>query len=244
MKYATQEISEGRFEYTPEISNDELGALSYSFREMAERLKRLESLHLDANPLTRLPGGRAIEDVLQNRLDAKGPLAFCLLDMDNFKAFNDHYGYASGSELIKETARVIEKSVRSYGAPDDFIGHIGGDDFVLITSPERSLVICNEVIQGFDSMAPLHYTEEDRGRGYIISKNRQGDEVQFPLMTLSIAVVTNLHRRLTNTVEVGEIAAELKEYAKLIPGSVYVVDKRRKDEAPAVSVALDLMTRG
>lgn len=152
-----------------------------------------------------------------------------MLDLDNFKAFNDRYGYAMGSEVIKATARIIEEVVSKNGTVGDFIGHIGGDDFVVITSPERYTNICKGVIEAFDKTIPDFYDNEDRTRGNFIGKTRQGHVVTFPLMTISIAVVTNNDRKLAYIAEVGEIAAELKDYAKSLPGSTYVVDKRRKD---------------
>lgn len=230
LKLATQQISEGRFDYKHNALNqDELGELSSAFDEMAKRLKRLEEMYLDASPLTRLPGGIAIENILQKRLDAGMPLAFCVLDLDNFKAFNDRYGYAKGSEVIKATAGIIEEVISKNGTEGDFIGHIGGDDFVVISTPDRYTNICKKIIETFDKTIPDFYDNEDRARGSFIGKTRQGQEVSFPLMTISIAVVTNKDRKLTNIVEVGEIAAELKDYAKSLPGSTYVVDKRGED---------------
>jgi GGDEF domain-containing protein/CHASE3 domain sensor protein len=230
LKFATQEISEGRFEYHPTIRNrDELGDLSVAFGEMAKRLKRLEEMYLDASPLTRLPGGIAIENILTKRLNSGTPLAFCLVDMDDFKAFNDHYGYARSSELIKALARIIEAAAAEIGDEEDFVGHIGGDDFVIITSPERYPQLCGKVIEGFDEMIREFYDPGDLAQGYIIAKNRQGQVMKFPIMTISIAVVTNQTCELNNPIQVGEMAAELKEYAKSIPGSVYVVDKPRRE---------------
>ncbi len=228
LKHATNEISEGNFDYSPDISNkDELGELANAFMEMGKRLKRLEEMYLDTEPLTRLPGVVAIENVLKKRLELRVPLAFCLVDMDNFKSFSDRYGYARGSEVIKETGRIVEEAVTKHGGEDDFVGHIGGDDFVVITTPDRYAEICRAIIKSFDRKIPEFYDKEDRERGYIISKNRQGKTMSFPITTISIAVITNTMRELTNPVEIGELAAELKEYAKSLHGSIYVVDKRR-----------------
>lgn len=231
LKVATQKISEGKFDHNiPEVKNqDELGDLSHAFNIMTQRLKRLEEMYLDASPLTRLPGSIAIENVLKKRMEEDNPLAFCLIDMDNFKAFNDRYGYARGSELIKATAKIVEKSVAENGISDDFVGHIGGDDFVLITIPDQFRKTCSSIIEAFDKKIHEFYDSDDLNKGYIIGKTRQGQKAEFPIMTISIAVVTNLQKKLTSTVEVGELAAELKEYAKSIAGSVYVVDRRRRD---------------
>jgi GGDEF domain-containing protein/CHASE3 domain sensor protein len=230
LKHATKEISEGKFEYTSDLGrHDELGELSFAFGEMAGRLKRLETMYLDASPLTRLPGSVAIDNVLRKRISTGAPLAFCLIDMDNFKAFSDHYGYARGSELIKATAKMLESVITELGMEEDFLGHIGGDDFVIITVPDRFPKLANAIIERFDNLIGGFYNDEDRVLGYIVANNRQGQEMNFPLMTISIAVVTNQYRELIDPLQVGEIVAELKEYAKSIPGSVYVVDKRRKE---------------
>jgi diguanylate cyclase (GGDEF)-like protein len=240
LKHATEQISKGKFDVTPEVkTRDELGELSGSFGEMARRLKRLEEMYLDANPLTKLPGGVTIQNILQKRIEAKGPLAFCLVDLDNFKAYNDRYGYARGSEFILATAQIIKDVVEEKGTEDDFFGHIGGDDFVLITVPERFRELCNLIIEQFDEKVLKHYDEEDKKRGFIIGKSRQGTVMEFPITTLSIAVVTNEKKPLLNHIQVGEVAAELKEYAKSLPGSHYVVDQRRdgfrkKEEKPKV----------
>ncbi|HEY6011425.1 MAG TPA: GGDEF domain-containing protein, partial [Nitrospirota bacterium] len=180
-----------------------------------------------ASPLTRLPGGIAIENILKRRIDSGKPIAFCVIDLDNFKAFNDQYGYAHGNKVIKEAARIIETVVKAKGSPDDFVGHVGGDDFVAITTPAYMRLVCSEIIRTFDGTIRQFYNDRDRRNGFIIGKNRQGQEVQFPLMTISIAIVTNEQHIFKDPLQVSEIAAELKDYAKTIPQSVYVVDKRR-----------------
>lgn len=230
LKSAIVKFSEGKFEYIHRIkSSDEFGVLSAAFNEMSKRLKQLEEMYLDASPLTHLPGGIAIENVLKKRISAGVPLAFCLLDIDNFKSFNDKYGYARGSEVIKELGNIIEDVVKQHGRDDDFIGHIGGDDFVIITTPESYPALCGEIIERFDRGVVDFYDEEDRKRGFIIGKTRQGQVAKFPILSLSIVVVTNKHRKLTSPIQVGEIAAELKEYAKSIPGSTFIVDKRTSE---------------
>jgi GGDEF domain-containing protein len=228
LKMSTKEISEGKFDGLPAVQSwDELGDLSNAFREMAIRLKHLEELNLDANPLTRLPGGVAIEEKLKARLKEGGPLAFCLADLRYFKAFNDRYGYARGNEVILATAEILRQAVREQGGEEDFIGHIGGDDFILITLPGRYERICGAVVSAFDQRILHFYDPEDQKRGSIQGTTRRGEEVSFPIMTLSIAVVTNEHRRLKNYIQVGEIAAEMKNFAKSFAKSTWVVDKRR-----------------
>ncbi len=225
---ATEEISEGKFDFLPAISNkDELGDLAQAFIKMAKRLKSLEEMYLDASPLTRLPGGVAIENMLKKLIEANKLFAFCLLDIDNFKSFNDHYGYAQGNVMIQNTAATIEDLAAEHGSPDDFVGHIGGDDFAIITTPDKFKKICQSIIEKFDEQVPTFYSEKDRRQGFIAGKNRQGEQINFPLASISIAVVTNQDRIIRNHIEVGEIAAEVKEVAKSIPGSSMVTDNRQ-----------------
>jgi len=230
---STREISGGKFDHISEVrSQDELGDLSQAFQKMAQRLKRLEEMNLDANPLTHLPGSVAIENVLNKRLKEETPLAFCLLDLSHFKAFNDRYGYARGNDVIRAMARIVTEAVKTQGNGETFVGHIGGDDFVVITLLERYEKICLGVIDSFDKMVPDFYDLEDRQRGYIQGETRQGQSVSFPIMTLAIAVVTNQHHPLQNHVQVGEVAAELKTFAKSFRHSTFVVDRRKDGVSP------------
>jgi diguanylate cyclase (GGDEF)-like protein len=228
LKLSTWEISRGKFDHLPEVRNqDEFGDLSQAIQKMSQRLKRLEEMYLDANPLTRLPGSVAIENVLNKRLKEETPLAFCQLDLSHFKAFNDRYGYARGNEVIQATAKIVTEGVKAQEEEGAFVGHIGGDDFVMITSPENCEKVCLAIIHSFDKIVLDFYDLEDRQRGYIQGETRQGQKVSFPIMTLAIAVVTNQQRKLQNHVQVGEIAAEMKKYAKSFSHSIYVVDRRK-----------------
>ncbi len=200
-------------------------------KELIARIKMIISRmqrDLDANPLSRLPGNISIMSELQNRITSEKPFAVCYIDLDKFKSYNDKYGFEHGDDVIKETARVIISSVSQTGAQDDFIGHIGGDDFVVITTPERMDNLCTEIIKEFDGTAPKFYNQEDRCKGFIVSKDRQGNPQEVPLMSVSIGVVTNESRKITHVAQVGEIGAELKSAAKKIGKSNYVVDKRAK----------------
>jgi len=153
-----------------------------------------------------------------------------LLDLAHFKSFNDQYGYARGNEVIMATARTITAVIGKHGNQQDFIGHIGGDDFVIITLPEAYEKICTTIIDAFDKMILDFYDPEDRKRGYILGETRQGKKISFPIMTVSIAVVTNQQRKLKSHIQVGEIAAELKTYAKSFSKSTYVIDRRRNSD--------------
>ena len=228
LKTAAGHVAEGDFEYSSRLhAEDEIGELDRAFDSMRMRLKKLEEMYRDASPLTRLPGGIAIEQDIQRRLDRNEPIAVCVMDIDNFKSVNDRYGYSHGNEVIIETARIVEHAAKTHGTPSDFVGHIGGDDFVAVTSPERMFLVCDEIIAQFDRKAPQYYSDLDRQNGYISGKSRQGVEMKFPLMTISIAVVTNLQRKFNSPLEISAVAIELKEYAKTFPRSLYVVDKRK-----------------
>jgi diguanylate cyclase (GGDEF)-like protein len=234
LKLATSMIAKGKFYYKPKIKNkDELGDLSTAFVSMARKLKSLEQKNLDTSPLTRLPGGVFIEKKLNHRIALNQPIAFCLLDIDHFKSFNDCYGYAKGNELIKTTAAIIRKAVITFGSTNDFIGHIGGDDFVVITTPSHHERICRSIVKTFDTAIPKFYMAEDRRRGFILGQNRQGQKVSFPLASISIAVVTNVHRKVVNYIQYGEISAEVKKRAKAVAGSNYLVDQREEPDHSA-----------
>jgi len=228
LKLSTREISEGKFDHLPEVRNqDELGDLSQAIHKMAQRLKHLEEMSLDANPLTHLPGSIAIENALNQRLKEETSLAFCQLDLSHFKAFNDRYGYARGNEVIQATAKIVTEVVRDRGNKESFVGHIGGDDFVVITSAERYEKICLAIIDAFNRMVLDFYDLEDRQQGCIQGETRQGQKVSFPIMTLAIAVVTNQFYKLKSHIQIGEIAAELKTYAKSFSHSALVTNRRK-----------------
>jgi GGDEF domain-containing protein len=228
LKLSTRQISESKFNEVRYLeSGDEFGEVSRSIAEMARKIEHLEKLYIATNPLSLLPGGLAIDDTIGLRLDSGRSTAVCVIDLDNFKVFNDRYGYAKGNEVIQATAAIITSAVKERGAADDFIGHIGGDDFLVVTEPERYEEICKTIIKRFDEQIPLLYDSEDRQRGAIVGKNRQGAEVVYPLMTISIAVVTDRDGSIKKPHILSKRAAELKEYVKSLAGSVYVVDKRQ-----------------
>jgi len=223
LKKATGLIAEGKFDYDLKVQrHDEIGSLADAFEVMTERLKVLEALHLDASPLTGLPGNLAIEKEIERRLTEKKSFSLCHVDLDNFKPFADKYGYAWGSEVIKEVARILTDEMKITDREGDFIGHIGGDDFVIISEPRRADTFCSLLINEFDRHIMKFYSEKDRQKGFIVGKDRQGIQQTFPLMTMSIAMVTDDGTRYKNPLDMAKKAAELKEYAKTLPGSNYV----------------------
>jgi diguanylate cyclase (GGDEF)-like protein len=200
-------------------------------QELLARVKaKIRRVEVDSSlsPLTRLPGNLAIEAELRRRIDVNAPFAVLYLDLDNFKAFNDVYGFTHGDEAIQLVASTAVDVIRRRGTPEDFIGHIGGDDFIIVTLPERSEEIAREIIDMFDRDIRKLYNAQDLRQGYIETRDRRGSLNRFPIMSLSVAIVSNEQRPLENYAQIGEAAAELKRYAKSIGGSVYVKDKRKK----------------
>ena len=190
-----------------------------------ELVLRRAARDVNVHPTTRLPGTGQIERDFAARMATGKRFAVCYADLDHFKEFNDRYGYNLGDSVIYLTSRILRDVVRSM-APGGFVGHIGGDDFIFNVPLDRLESVCDEVIQLFDELIPYQYTVEDRRAGYFLGKDRRGTVHRIPLMTLSIGVVTNLIQKFSHTAQVSELAAEMKTYAKTLPGSVYVVDRR------------------
>jgi diguanylate cyclase (GGDEF)-like protein len=226
----------GKGEVSDKIDGIDAGADDYVVKpfEPKELLARIRMVlrrtqrDLEANPLTRLPGNVAILNELSNCIDKKSPFAVCYVDLDKFKAYNDKYGFEHGDEVIRETARILLGAAKEYGNPDDFVGHIGGDDFVIITTPDVSDKICDKIIHDFDQISPSFYSQEDRENGFIIGYDRQSKIHKILLLSVSIGVVTNEMREITHVAQIGEIGAELKKLAKSMEKSNYVKDKRQK----------------
>ena len=181
-----------------------------------------------ASPLTGLPGNLTINDELKRRLSANEPFGMLQIDIDHFKSFNDHYGYTHGDEVIRLLARILAETAQANGRVQDFVGHIGGDDFVLVTDPERGEEAATEVIDRFNAAVPKLYAAEDRERGYIEVPNRRHVPERFPLMSLTIALIRTDRMPVTHLAELVDIAQELKEHGKGIPGSVVVGERRAR----------------
>ncbi|AUG58759.1 GGDEF domain-containing response regulator [Acetivibrio saccincola] len=213
-----------------ELGADDYIIKPFNSRELVSRvrntLKRIDRNRL-ANPLTGLRGNIEIQVEINQRIAKKEVFAVIYGDLDNFKSYNDVYGFASGDRAIKLTADVLIDATNTFGNSRDFIGHIGGDDFVIITTPDKVDAICENIIKTFDIKIKELYCKEDVDRGYIVTSNRQGQIMKFPLVSISLSVVTNEERELISHLQIAEIAAELKKKAKAMQGSVYVKDRRR-----------------
>jgi len=196
-------------------------------RTRIEIALRRSQFSLYANPLTGLPGGRVIEEVIKEKLAKGADFSVEYLDIDNFKYFNDVYGYRTGDNVIMQTAYMLYNTISKFGNSDDFIAHIGGDDFVFITTPDKYETICQNFIFLFDKIIPFHYSEQDRKKGFIIARDRARKLKKIPLMSVSIAVV-NVKKdfEIKNIVQINERIAEIKKYLKTMAGSIYMADRR------------------
>ena len=212
-----------------EAGADDFIAKPFSPQEMLARVRaKVRRANVDSSlqPLTRLPGNIAIEHEVRSRFEQRSPWAVIYADIDNFKAYNDAYGFARGDEAIKLVATTMGETIKHVGDETDFLGHIGGDDFIIVTVPERAESLARAVAANFDRDVPRVYDAVDRNRGWIASRDRRGAATRFPLMSLSLAIVTNA-KRVTSYQNIGEVAAELKSYAKRQTGSFVAMDKRR-----------------
>lgn len=183
---------------------------------------------LDLNPLTALPGARSTVLRIERAIRNKAPFAVCSLDLASMSAFNSAYGDARGDEIIIRLANIIQETLKFQGAPDDFLGHLGGDDFILVTRSDAAEAIAEAVIHNFDAVVPSFYDAADREQGYLVQRNKEGVLTQYPIMSVSIAVVQNDRSPKYEMSKISKIAGELKKYMKALPGSCYIQYQRRK----------------
>ncbi|HET7110963.1 MAG TPA: diguanylate cyclase [Gemmatimonadales bacterium] len=229
------------------ISNHEPAAVEAWFRagadevltslfSVAEQEARISAMSLrterdvSVHPSTRLPGTTEIEREIRRRLDGAGEFAVCYADLDHFKEFNDRYSYYDGDRVIYLLSRILHDVVKGMTGRQGFVGHIGGDDFIFVIPGSEIHGVCTEVLSVFDTLIPLQYNEQDRRAGYFFGKDRRGQLHRVPLMTLSIGIVTNRHRQFAHPAQVSELATEMKSYAKTLPGSIFVVDRRQSGD--------------
>lgn len=198
-----------------------------------ERRARLEALlvrsqrDVSVHPSTRLPGAPEIDREIRRRLESAQDFAVCYADLDHFKEYNDRYSYYDGDRVIYMLSRILHDVVKGLLRGRGFVGHIGGDDFIFIIPACDVSLVCTEILSVFDTLVPYQYNDQDRRAGYFFGKDRRGQLHRVPLMTLSVGIVTNRNRTFAHPAEVSELATEMKSYAKTLPGSVYVVDRRQ-----------------
>jgi GGDEF domain-containing protein len=203
----------------------------------AEQRSRIEAIltrterDVSVHPSTRLPGTTEIERAIRRNLESGAEFAVCYADLDHFKEFNDRYSYYDGDRVIYILSRILHDVVKGLLGVNGFVGHIGGDDFIFVIPFADVNEVCTEIISVFDTLVPLQYNDQDRRAGYFFGKDRRGQLHRVPLMTLSIGIVSNRSRKFTHPAQVSELATEMKSYAKTLPGSVFVVDRRQQSDA-------------
>ena len=224
---ATKEIASGNLDLNVRINtHDEIQELGDTFNIMTVALKKMKEKAENANPLTKLPGNTVIREEVERRIKSGEKFAAIHADLDNFKAYNDHYGISKGDEIIKFTSKVLENAIKLKGGTGDFMGHEGGDDFFLITSLQRVDGVTQEIISEFDSQIRAFYTKEDQEAGFIMEKSRRGELMKFPIMTISLAGVTNQNRTISSYAELTNIAVGVKNKVKQLQKSNFFMDRR------------------
>ena len=186
-----------------------------------------------ASPLTGLPGNLSINEEIKRRIDLGAPFALIQIDIDYFKSFNDHYGYARGDQAIQTVARILIEATIRHGGAANFVGHIGGDDFVILATPDDGEALAEDVIEQFTSAVCELYDPADREHGYVEVRNRLHQLERFPLMSLTLALVSTDRMPVSHLAQLIDIAQELKAHGKGIPGSVVVGERRRQTAAAA-----------
>lgn len=212
-----------------EAGADDFIRKPFEIAEFVARVKsviRRTTMMIGVSPLTGLPGNHRTELEIDRRLALGEPTAIAHVDLDNFKAYNDHYGFLRGDTVIALASNVLQNAQAASEDPTCFVGHIGGDDFVVVMAPEHVEPFAQSVIDQFDAEILDYYDPEDALRGYIEVPDRRGDRHAFPVVSVSLGIATNERRALAGSVEAAEVAAEMKEFAKRAPGSTYEIDRR------------------
>jgi diguanylate cyclase (GGDEF)-like protein len=188
-------------------------------------LRRAKEMRAQS-PLTGLPGNVRIEEEIDGLVERGEDFALLYADLDHFKAYNDHYGFMRGDQAIQTTAALIEEVAREVTGGDAFIGHVGGDDFVLIVPTEKATDAAEAIVKRFDQEVPTLYDPDDRERGYVEVANRRGELQRFPLLSISIGVASTEKRAYAHYAEAVAIATEMKSFTKATPGSSWAMDRR------------------
>jgi len=200
----------------------------FKLSDAIAELQRLNQLALDANPNTGLPGNTCIVCELQRLVDSDNrDSAVIYADLDHFKIYNDTYGFAKGDEVISFTANVIRVALQSQGCSDAFLGHIGGDDFVIILPAEKLAAVSDEIIQRIEQGIHEFYRPEDNANGFVVAIDREGKQREHPLVSLSMGAIDLSKRKVMSALEIVDVCTETKKLAKQGAGSNIVVDQRR-----------------
>lgn len=198
-------------------------------RDAMKELEHLNKLALDANPNTGLPGNNSIMKEIKRVIEEDLPFAVVYADLDNFKAYNDKYGFAKGDQVIIYTSKIIRKSLDNEGCGSSFIGHIGGDDFVIIIPEDKLRPVAERIITSFDAGIKDFYTEEDLAKGYISTAGRDGKKTDFPVMSISMGCVELSGKPFNGYIDVSDACSDAKNMAKRIAGSAFFIERRVKN---------------
>ena len=225
---ATRKIAAGKLKTRVQmVRNDELGDLATNFNEMGTALQRLHNKAINANPLSGLPGNTEIVDEVLQRMTTNQKFAILYCDLDNFKAYNDTYGFVRGDDVILYTRDILKETVKERNLENCFVGHEGGDDFVLVSNLEDFEELAKTIISRFDHGAKDFYNKTDQKRGFIEAYNREGQYRRFRFVSISIGVVTNRDTDFSTYPEIISVAAEMKKHAKASEGSGFSVNRRK-----------------
>jgi len=178
------------------------------------------------SPLTGLPGNVRIEEEIDARIDRAEPFAILYADLDHFKSYNDHYGFMRGDEVIQATATLIGDAARGASDASAFVGHVGGDDFLVVVAPEQAERVADAVVEAFDRASPAFYEAADRERGFIEVTNRRGELQRFGMLTLSIGIASTAKRGFQHYAEAVAVATEMKRFTKGSESSSWAIDRR------------------
>lgn len=185
---------------------------------------------LDLNPLTSLPGTRSTVLHIEQAIRSHKLFAVCCVDLSNLAAFNSTYGDARGDEIIVRLSQIVKEVLSVQGTPDDFLGHLGGDDLIFLTRSSHAVGVCEAIIQKFDATITDFYDPHDREQGHIVQRNAEGILTEYGIMSINIAIVHNDHMPLTEMSQISRIAGELMRYMKNRHGSSFMKDRRQRNE--------------
>jgi diguanylate cyclase (GGDEF)-like protein len=204
----------------------DVGELLARVRGVLRRTEELKAM----SPLTGLPGNVLIEREIERRIEEGDDFAVLYADIDHFKAYNDRYGFARGDEVLRATAQLLLDAALEVGGPGSFVGHVGGDDFVVVTSESGARSVAQAAIDRFDREIPSHYDSVDAANGYVEAEDRQGRQVRFPLVSISVGISTTERQHFAHYAEAVAVATEMKLFTKRTEGSSWAIDSRTGDE--------------
>lgn len=197
---------------------------------------------IEANALTHLAGNPSIERAIRKKIDSGSKFSVLYIDLNHFKGFNDRYGFEKGDDVLRQTAKILLQTANTFGEGDCFVGHVGGDDFVIVLPVEMEEPYSRKFIDEFDRIMPTYYSEADRKRGTIRITNRQGKKENVPLLSCSVAACNNLYREYKSVGEIAHDAAEVKSFLKSQPAGSHYLRDRRSSPVRGVKEALDILS--